>query len=77
MVERFRPRWRIIINIKYGKELEDGTYEFQGKLEGPELQFIVEVGIQFLMMKGALPLKSVISDHEKATTITEMSKEIQ
>lgn len=36
-------------------EREDGSVVFQGTLEGPELDFVVEMGVNVLMKQGALP----------------------
>lgn len=43
------------MEIKHSIERPDGTYQFQGELTGPELQFIVEYGINGLMASGAFP----------------------
>lgn len=36
-------------------EKPDGSVTFQGNLEGPELDFVIEVGLNVLMEQGALP----------------------
>lgn len=43
------------MEIKHGVETEEGSYVFQGKLEGPELKFVVEFGLNQLMANGAFP----------------------
>lgn len=39
-------------------EREDGSATFQGNITGPELAFVVELGINTLMEAGALPFAS-------------------
>jgi hypothetical protein len=43
------------LNINHAVELEDGSYTYQGTLSGQELKFIVEFGINELLVRGALP----------------------
>lgn len=43
------------MELNHGVELEDGSYKFQGTLSGPELKFVVEFGINQLLMNGAFP----------------------
>ncbi len=42
-------------------EKDDGSATFQGNLSGPELAFVVELGINTLMEAGALPFASAQS----------------
>lgn len=46
---------RINIKISHSVELEDGTYKYQGTLEGRELDFLVEYAVNSLLAQGALP----------------------
>lgn len=43
-------------------ENENGSVKFSGELSGAELQFVVEVGLNFLMQQGALPFALVEED---------------
>lgn len=43
------------MEISHSVELPDGSYKFQGTLEGPELKFLVEYAINSLMATGAFP----------------------
>lgn len=52
------PIRRIIIQIKYSTEQEDGTYVMQASLTGKELDLVVEVGLNYLMAQGAFPFVS-------------------
>lgn len=50
-------------------ETPDGeTVKFQGTLEGPELKFVLEVGINKLLQEGALPFVSKTT-HNKASIV--------
>ena len=42
-------------------EHEDGTASFQGTLEGPELDYVVQLGLNHLMMHNLLPIVKI--DH--------------
>lgn len=47
-----------MVKIKINQITETGNGDkvvFQGVLEGPELAFVVEVGLNVLMKEGALP----------------------
>lgn len=46
------------IKIKQVVELPDGGVTFQANLEGPELAFVIEVGINHLVQQGAIPFAS-------------------
>jgi hypothetical protein len=46
------------LQIKHTTETPEGDVVFQGKLEGPELAFVIEVGINTLLAQGALPFAS-------------------
>jgi hypothetical protein len=43
------------MKIKNIVEKEDGSVVFQGTLVGPELAFVVEYGLNRLLVEGALP----------------------
>lgn len=43
------------MKIKHVVETDKGELVFQGNISGPELAFIVEVGINTLAQNGALP----------------------
>lgn len=46
------------MQIKQVVETPEGDVVFQGKLEGPELAFVLEIGINTLVAQGALPFAS-------------------
>lgn len=46
------------MQIKQVVETPEGDVVFQGRLEGPELAFVLEVGINTLVAQGALPFAS-------------------
>jgi hypothetical protein len=46
-------------------ELDGKTVEFTGRLEGRELDVVIEVGLNILMNAGALPI--IYTDDGKAT----------
>lgn len=46
------------MNIKHIVEREDGTVVFQGVLEGNELAFVIEMGMDAIIRAGALPFVS-------------------
>lgn len=55
------------MKIQHITEAPDGEkVTFQGVLEGPELAFVVELGINMLMKEGALPFVSKDSFDESA-----------
>lgn len=43
---------------------EDGAIKFQGKLNSKEIAFVLNVGINYLMVNGALPLFTGKEDEE-------------
>lgn len=43
------------IKINHVLEKPDGSVTFQGNLEGRELQFVVEMGLNLLLKEGAIP----------------------
>ena len=51
-------------------ETEDGAVTFQGNLTGPELAFVLEVGINVLVQRGAIPFAST-----KSTNIEDIHME--
>jgi len=46
------------MKIRHLVEKEDGTVVFQGELEGQELAFVIEVGMETLIQTGAIPFVS-------------------
>lgn len=55
------------MKINHVTESPDGeSVTFQGTLEGPELAFVLEFGLNTLMKEGALPFVSK-STHNKAS----------
>lgn len=46
------------MNVKHVVEKEDGTVVFQGSLEGQELAFVIEMGLDAIIQAGALPFVS-------------------
>ena len=49
------------MHIKHVAESPEGDIVFQGKLEGPELAFVIEVGLNMLIESGAIPFASTKS----------------
>lgn len=49
------------MNINKSVEQADGTYIFQGTIEGRELDFLIEYALNDLARKGALPYASTQS----------------
>jgi hypothetical protein len=56
-------------------EKEDGTVVFQGVLEGKELAFVIEMGLETLIQAGAIPFTST-ENHDLAD-IHEMPEDMQ
>jgi len=50
--------------IKHVVEKEDGKLIFQGVLEGQELAFVIEMGMDAIIQAGALPFVNMAT-HEK------------
>ena len=46
------------MQVKNLIEKEDGSVVFQGVLEGKELAFVVEIGLEALIKAGAVPFTS-------------------
>jgi hypothetical protein len=46
------------IKINKSIETKDGGLTFQGEIEGPELNFLIEFALNELARKGALPFAS-------------------
>jgi hypothetical protein len=44
--------------VKHVVEKEDGTVIFQGVLEGNELSFVIEMGMDAIIKAGAVPFAS-------------------
>lgn len=55
---KFIEQKRHTLQIKQVVETPEGDVVFQGKLEGPELAFVLEVGINELVRNGAIPFAS-------------------
>lgn len=49
------------MKINHTAETSEGDIVFQGVLEGKELDFVIEVGINTLLQKGFLPLISGVT----------------
>lgn len=49
--------------IKHVVEKEDGSLVFQGVLEGNELAFVIEMGMDAIIRAGAIPFAST-ENHE-------------
>lgn len=49
------------MELKYVQETDEGTLEFHGVLEGPELSIVVETGLNELMKRGLLPFAATES----------------
>lgn len=43
------------MNVRHVVEKEDGSVVFQGVLEGQELAFVIEMGLETLIQAGAIP----------------------
>lgn len=43
------------MEIKHSVEMPDGSYVYQGKFEGKELDFLVEFAVNSLLAQGAFP----------------------
>lgn len=46
------------MKVMHTVELPDGTVNFQGTLEGPELAIVIEAGLNLLLGEGAIPFVS-------------------
>ena len=46
------------MNVNKVFEKEDGSVTFQGNLEGQELAFVIEMGLETLIRAGAIPFTS-------------------
>lgn len=51
------------MQVKHTVEKEDGSVVFQGVLEGQELAFVIEMGMDAIIQAGAVPFVSTKS-HE-------------
>lgn len=47
------------MNINHVVEKEDGSLVFQGVLEGKELAFVIEMGLDAIIAAGAIPFVAV------------------
>jgi hypothetical protein len=56
-------------------ETENGTVKFEGELEQNELDFVLKIGLNYLLTHGALPFTTVGKDKEPviAEPATEVS----
>jgi hypothetical protein len=52
------------MQIEVTSKDEDGNVVFNGKLNKKEVEFVLNVGVNFLMANGALPLFTGKSDEE-------------
>lgn len=53
-------------------ETENGTIKFEGELEQRELDFVLKVGLNYLLMQGAFPaLKEQLSNVHGEPTQTQ------
>lgn len=60
------------MRIDHVVEKPDGTVRFQGTLEGPELAFVIEYGLNLLLMEGAIPFVAK-ETHNPASVLVEAS----
>jgi len=49
------------MKIRQGVETPEGSFVFQGEISGAELNFLVEIGINELAKRGALPYVAAAS----------------
>lgn len=61
--------------VKHLVEKEDGSVVFQGVLEGQELAFVIEMGIETIIRAGAVPFSS--TEKREAHDIYESPDEVQ
>jgi hypothetical protein len=61
--------------IKHILEKEDGSIVFQGVLEGTELAFVIEMGMDAIIRAGAIPFAS--TEKHEMHDIHEGSEEMQ
>lgn len=55
------------MQVKYSVEKEDGSVTFQGNLEGKELSFVIEIGLETLIKAGMVPFTSTSEDRKLAS----------
>lgn len=58
------------MNVKHIVEKQDGSVVFQGVLEGKELAFVIEMGLDAIIAAGAVPFVS--TDHFSVADIHEV-----
>lgn len=63
------------MNINKVFEKEDGSVTFQGNLEGQELAFVIEMGLETLIHAGAIPFTS--TENHSILDIHESPDEVQ
>ena len=63
------------MNVNKVVEKEDGSVTFQGVLEGQELAFVIEMGLETLIRAGAIPFTS--TDNHKLVDIHEIPDGMQ
>jgi hypothetical protein len=51
------------LHIKHVTEKDNGSVVFQGVLEGKELAFVIEMGMEAIIQAGAVPFVSTL-EHE-------------
>ncbi len=60
------------MRVSNSLESEEGTIKFDGILEGPELDYVIQTGLNFLVFNGLLPIaKKSVDLHVNA------AKEVQ
>lgn len=48
-------------------ETDKGTVKFEGELEQNELDFVLKVGLNYLLTHGALPYTTATKDEQETT----------
>jgi len=62
--------------IKHTVEKEDGSVVFQGVLEGKELSFVLEIGLEALIKGGMIPFTAT-NEFRSAHDVHEPPEEMQ
>ncbi len=60
------------MKVNHTVENQDGTVTFEANLNNEELDFVIEVGLNFLLAKGVMPFAS-----NTATNVQEPTEVIQ
>lgn len=50
------------MQVNFVKELPEGIVKFEGTLEGVELDYVVEVGLNWLLANGLMPVTQASKD---------------